>query len=140
MAVSANRSLTTESTEATEAGRKGFRIRIRTLLSFPSVSVNSVLSVVKSGLDIVASWHHIVFMGAAVRTTLHLDGDVYRAARSLAAARGRGLGAVISDLARKGLTAPLPASRTQHGFPTFDVPANAAPITAEMVQSAFEDE
>jgi hypothetical protein len=79
-------------------------------------------------------------MGAAVRTTLHLDDDVYRAARSLAAARGRGLGTVISDLARKGLTAPLPAGRTRHGFPTFDVPVGAAPITAEMVHSAIEDE
>jgi hypothetical protein len=45
------RSFTTEATEATEAGKNGFRIRIRTLLSFPSVSVLSVLSVVKSGAD-----------------------------------------------------------------------------------------
>jgi hypothetical protein len=79
-------------------------------------------------------------MGAAVRTTLHLDGDVYRAARSLAAARGRGLGTVISDLARKGLNAPLPAGRTRHGFPIFDVPADAAPMTADMIRSALEDE
>ncbi|HJX54453.1 MAG TPA: antitoxin [Polyangia bacterium] len=79
-------------------------------------------------------------MGVAVRTTLHLDGDVYRAARSLAAARGKGLGAVISDLARKGLRAPLPVGRTRRGFPTFDVPAHAAPITADIVRSAIEDE
>jgi hypothetical protein len=79
-------------------------------------------------------------MGAAVRTTLHLDGDVYRAARSLAAARGRGLGTVISDLARKGLRAPIPAGRTHDGFPTFDVPADAAPMTADMVHSALQDE
>jgi hypothetical protein len=49
-AAGAIRSLTTEGTEATEAGRKGFRIPIRTLLSFPSVSVISVLSVVKSSV------------------------------------------------------------------------------------------
>ena len=79
-------------------------------------------------------------MGAVVRTTLHLDGDVYRAARSLAAAKGQGLGAVISDLARKGLRAPLPAGRTRRGFPTFDVPAKAAPITTDMVRSALENE
>jgi hypothetical protein len=79
-------------------------------------------------------------MSTAVRTTLHLDSDVYRAARSLAAARGRGLGTVISDLARKGLRAPLPAGRTRRGFPTFDVPANAAPLTADIVRSALEDE
>jgi molecular chaperone DnaK (HSP70) len=46
------RSFTTEATEATEAGKKGFRIRIRTLLSFRSVSVLSVLSVVKSGANL----------------------------------------------------------------------------------------
>ena len=79
-------------------------------------------------------------MGAVVRTTLHLDGDVYRAARSLAGAGGKGLGAVISDLVRKGLRAPLPAGRTQRGFPTFNVSSKAAPITAEMVRAALEDE
>jgi hypothetical protein len=79
-------------------------------------------------------------MSTAVRTTLHLDSDVYRAARSLATARGSGLGAVISDLARKGLRAPLPAGRTRRGFPTFDVPANAAPLTADIVRAALEDE
>ena len=79
-------------------------------------------------------------MGAAVRTTLHLDSDVYRAARSLATARGKGLGAVISDLARKGLRAPVPAAQTRGGFPTFDVPAEAGPLTPDMVRSALQDE
>ena len=79
-------------------------------------------------------------MSAAVRTTLHLDGDVYRAARSLAAARGKGMGTVISDLARKGLSTPLPVGRSRRRFPTFDVPANATPITGDMVRSALEDE
>ena len=79
-------------------------------------------------------------MSTAVRTTLHLDGDVYRAARSLAAARGKGLGAVVSDLARKGLRAPLPAGNRRQRFPMFDVPANAPPITAELVRAALEDE
>ena len=79
-------------------------------------------------------------MSAAVRTTLHLDPNVYRAARSLASARGKGLGMVISDLARKGLSAPLPEGRSRRGFPTFDVPANATPITGYMVRSALEDE
>jgi hypothetical protein len=79
-------------------------------------------------------------MGAAVRTTLHLDADVYRAARSLASARGKGLGIVISDLARKGLSTPPPVGRSRRGFPTFDVPVDATPITGEMVRSALEDE
>jgi hypothetical protein len=45
----ASRSFTTE---ATEARKKGFRIRLRTLLSFRSVSVISVPSVVKSGANL----------------------------------------------------------------------------------------
>jgi outer membrane receptor protein involved in Fe transport len=79
-------------------------------------------------------------MSAPVRTTLHIDDDVYQAARSLAAAKGQGLGAVISALARKGLSAPPPAARTRRGFPTFDVPAQASTITTDMVRSAIEDE
>jgi hypothetical protein len=51
-AAGAIRSLTTEGTEATEAGRKGFPTRLRALPSFQSVSVNSVLSVVKSGANL----------------------------------------------------------------------------------------
>jgi hypothetical protein len=76
----------------------------------------------------------------AVRTTLRLDGDVYRAARSLAAARGEGLGAVVSELARKGLAAPVGGGRKRKGFPVFEVPADAPPLTREMVRAALEDE
>jgi hypothetical protein len=79
-------------------------------------------------------------MAAQVRTTLHLDSDVYQAARSLAAARGQGLGRVVSALARKGLCAAPAAGRTRRGFPTFDVPADAKPITTATVRSALEDE
>jgi len=91
-------------------------------------------------LEIMTSSHHGVFMSTAVRTTLHLDSDVYRAARSLAASRGSGRGIVISELARKGVRAPLPAGGTQRGFPTFDVPADASPLTSEMVRLAVDDE
>jgi len=79
-------------------------------------------------------------MASAVRTTLHIDDDVYRAVRCLAAARRKGLGQVISDLARKGLRAAPPAERNRRGFPTFDVAADASPITTQMVRSALEDE
>jgi hypothetical protein len=68
-AAGAIRSLTTEGTEGTEAGRKGFRIRIRTLPSFRSVSVLSVLSVVKSGANLretVASTYGGTLVGLAL--------------------------------------------------------------------------
>lgn len=73
-----------------------------------------------------------------MRTTLQIDDDVLRAARSLARAERKTVGAVVSDLARKGL-APKPRDRKRGVFPTFDVPRNAAPITIEMVQQANED-
>jgi hypothetical protein len=79
-------------------------------------------------------------MPAQVRTTVHLDADVYQAARSLAAAKGQGLGNVLSALARKGLHAPSEQRRARRGFPIFDVPADAKRLTTEMVRSALEDE
>jgi hypothetical protein len=41
-----------------------------------------------------------------MRTTLHLDDDVYEAASSLAATEGTSVGKVISRLARRGLAPP----------------------------------
>lgn len=41
-----------------------------------------------------------------MRTTLDIDEDVLAAAKELARAEGKTMGEVISDLARKGLTAP----------------------------------
>lgn len=79
-------------------------------------------------------------MSSQVRTTLHLDSDVYQAARSLAAARGQGLGSIISELARKGLHASSPAPGARRGFPTFAVAADARPITTDTVRAALEDE
>jgi hypothetical protein len=48
-----------------------------------------------------------------MRTALSLDADVLASARVLARQRGESLGAVISELARKGLHQPLPQSAGQ---------------------------
>ena len=75
-----------------------------------------------------------------MRTTLRIDEDVLRAARSLARAEGKAVGQVVSELARKGLR-PQPPRRTGRSrLPTFDVPENATPITLEMVRAALENE
>ncbi len=74
-----------------------------------------------------------------MRTTLRIDEDVLRAARSLARAEGRTVGEVVSALARKGLQPLPPRRRTRSGLPTFDVPAGTAPLTPEMVREALED-
>jgi hypothetical protein len=88
------------------------------------------------------SWHLDIIMLRcylhAMRTTLHIDDDVYRAAKSLAEAEDKPVGKVLSDLARKGLTPRKLA--TKAGFPVFSVPAGAPPITLEMVQAALDDE
>ncbi len=41
-----------------------------------------------------------------MRTTLDIDDDILAAARDLAKAEGKTMGAVMSDLARRALTAP----------------------------------
>jgi hypothetical protein len=73
-----------------------------------------------------------------MRTTVNIDADVYRAAASLAAEKKSTIGRVLSDLARRGL-APSVGVREKGGFPVFDVPAGAPPITSEMVREAEED-
>ena len=73
-----------------------------------------------------------------MRTTLDLDDDVLLAARELAVERRRSLGAVISDLARRGLT---PARVDAEGdLPVIRVPSGTPPITAEMVRRALDED
>ena len=74
-----------------------------------------------------------------MRTTLQIDEDVLRVARSLARSEGKTIGEVVSELARKGFR-PAPSKRRgRSGLPTFDVPANTPPLTPEMVREALED-
>lgn len=73
-----------------------------------------------------------------MRTTLELDDDVLAAARELAAGERRSLGAVISQLARRGLT---PARVEAEGdLPVIRVPGGVAPITPEMVRRALDED
>ena len=73
-----------------------------------------------------------------MRTTLAIDDDVLEVARSLSEAEGKSVGAVISELARRGL-APRPQEAAEEGFPVFSVSSSAKPITLEMVQKALEE-
>jgi hypothetical protein len=73
-----------------------------------------------------------------MRTTLDVDDDVLKAARSLARSQGRSLGRVVSDLARKGLAPRRESSR--RGFPVFKVSRDAAPLTSDAVERALDDE
>ena len=73
-----------------------------------------------------------------MRTTLDIDDDVIAAARELARNEGTSIGAVVSDLARRGL-APARVER-RHGRPVIRAPAGAPPITPEMVRRALDEE
>jgi hypothetical protein len=73
-----------------------------------------------------------------VRTTLDLDPDVLDAARQLAGESRRSLGAVLSELARRGLT---PARVDVVGdLPVIRVPAGTPAITPEMVARALDED
>ncbi|MDX8153164.1 hypothetical protein SK069_16320 [Patulibacter brassicae] len=73
-----------------------------------------------------------------MRTTLELDDDVVAVARELAASERRSLGAVVSELARRGLT---PAKVDVAGpLPVIRVPAGSTPITPEMVRRALDED
>lgn len=75
-----------------------------------------------------------------MRTTLAIDDDVLAAARALAEAQDRPLGAVISDLARKALDRPL-AQGTRNGLPLLSRPAGAAlpAVTPDLVAALRDD-
>lgn len=73
-----------------------------------------------------------------MRTTLTLDPDIYRAARSIARERGESMGVVLSALAREALRSREPTVRAD-GFPVFNVPPDTPPLTSEMVRDALED-
>lgn len=73
-----------------------------------------------------------------MRTTLDIDEDVLTAARELAAAERASLGAVVSRLARRGLT---PARvEVDDGLPVIRMPAGTPPITPEMVRRALDED
>lgn len=74
-----------------------------------------------------------------MRTTINLDDDVLRAARTLARERGDSLGAVLSDLARRGLRPPAQTAY-EGDFPVFQVREDAPPLTPEIVEGALEDD
>jgi hypothetical protein len=73
-----------------------------------------------------------------MRTTLSIDPEVLNAAKRIAAARSTTIGAVISELARRGLEARAQVG-SRHGFPTFVVSKDANPLTPEQVRQDEDD-
>jgi hypothetical protein len=76
-----------------------------------------------------------------MRTTLDIDDDILQAAKELARAEKKTAGRMLSELARKGLTAPEAISGTE---PTFQdgwlvLPRRGVTITKELVDRLIEE-
>ena len=76
-----------------------------------------------------------------MRTTLTIDDDLLAAAKTLARAKSESVGRVISDLARRGLSAaPRIPKKCVEGFPVLRVQPGAHPITLEDVHKLEDGE
>lgn len=76
-----------------------------------------------------------------MRTTLEIDAAVLAAAKKIARTRAQSLGAVISELARKGLQSERQVGQRQHpAFPVFDVPPDAEALTVQGVRAIIDYE
>jgi hypothetical protein len=68
-----------------------------------------------------------------MRTTLSLDDDVFHVVKTYAEGRSLAMGKALSELVRRGLNAPV-KTRVVNGLVVFDVPADSAPVTSELVK------
>mgnify|MGYP001054255289 CR=1 FL=1 len=79
-----------------------------------------------------------------MRTTLDIDEDVLLAAKALARRRRQTAGAVLSELARRGLSQvdskSSPSVSDEPGFYGFQpLPANGRPVTDELIDTLREE-
>ena len=76
-----------------------------------------------------------------MRTTLNIDDDVLEYAKSVAGGRQISIGQALSELARKGISAPVEMKKDPlSGFWTFEVPADAPKFGLEEVHRALEQD
>lgn len=81
------------------------------------------------GIDIELNKQHRFIM----RTTLTLDDDILELAARQAKLRGVSLGKTVSDLLRRGLSAPTPA-QNKDGLVVFHLPADSPKVTTDDVR------
>jgi len=74
-----------------------------------------------------------------MRTTLSLDDDVFQLVKGYAENRSLAMGKAVSELVRRGLSAPV-KTRVVNGLVVFDVPKNSAPVTSELVKRLEAEE
>lgn len=74
-----------------------------------------------------------------MRTTLDVENDVLDAARALASARGVSVGAALSELARRGVTARTPL-QIRNGFAVFQIPVGTPSFGPDDIAAALQKE
>jgi hypothetical protein len=74
-----------------------------------------------------------------VRTTLDIDDDVLQTAKELAVGRGKTMGQVLSDLARKALEPKTPYT-TRNGVPIIPHRPGASLITTADVERWLDED
>ena len=74
-----------------------------------------------------------------MRTTVTLDDDVFEAAQAQAQASGKKLGAVLSQLARRGLRA-APQSVSKSGLPVFKIQPDADIIPSSRAKKLLAED
>jgi len=75
-----------------------------------------------------------------MRTTVDIEEDVLRIAKSLASERGESLGRVLSELARRGLTPSTEPLEFRNGIPVLPRKPGAKPVTSEHVKELLDSE
>jgi hypothetical protein len=74
-----------------------------------------------------------------MRTTLSLDDDVVQVVRTYAESRSLAMGKALSELVRRGLSAP-PKTRVVNGLVVFDVSEDGVTVTSEQVKRLEAEE
>lgn len=73
-----------------------------------------------------------------MRTTLSLDDDVFREAKTYAKSRDIPIGKAVSELVRRGLHAPL-HTRIVNGFHVVELPPGSSQVSSKHVRK-LQDE
>jgi len=68
-----------------------------------------------------------------MRTTISLDDDVFELVKHYAEAHSVAMGKALSELARRGATAP-PKTRKVNGLVIFDLPDESETVTSKQVK------
>lgn len=74
-----------------------------------------------------------------MRTTLEIEDDVLEVAKDLARHQCVSLGKAVSQLLRKGIQSPERGQTMRNGLRIVNRPANAAPVTLEIVNQIRDE-